>query len=59
MEWQTDPTKRLIIDNGSHNMRCGTASDAEPSLNIENIIGRDFQKGEKGLDYFFFLNLMR
>ena len=45
--WRSDPSRRIIIDNGSYTIRLGNASSPIPIYNYDNFIAIDRQSGTK------------
>jgi actin-related protein len=39
MEWETNKNFRVILDNGSHQIRAGMASSNAPQLVFHNLTG--------------------
>jgi actin-related protein len=39
MEWESNNNFRVVIDNGSHHIRMGTANVNTPQLIFQNITG--------------------
>jgi len=45
--WRSDPSRRIVIDNGSYSIRLGNASTNVPQFNYDNFIAIDRQSGNK------------
>jgi hypothetical protein len=41
MDWQTNLAKRVVVDNGSHMIRYGLATNQTPAMRSINLVGID------------------